>query len=63
MPIGPAPTTSATVPDRGPRADTASICSQAFATMLPGSVNTPRSPSWSGTLMANPGSTRQRVAP
>ena len=63
MPIGPAPVTSTTLADLGARAAIRSICSQALATTLAGSVSTPRSPSRSGTLMANPGPTRQRVAP
>ena len=66
MPIGPAPVTSATRlgPDSvGARRTSRSICSQALATTLPGSVSTPRSPSWSGTPIANRGLTRQRVAP
>ena len=62
----PAPATSATrtrEPGRGARRVIRSICFQALATTLPGSVSTPRSPSRSGTLTANRGLTRQRVAP
>ena len=64
MPIGPAPATSATrTRPLGARRAIRSICSQALATTLAGSVSTPRSPSRSGTLTANRGPTRQRVAP